>query len=205
MLNVSTTNFDTFCVLPDYVMPNSWKDSRHITDGSRYYLYSCHKFLLCLHFNDTLGNRWIGRGGPNNLAPSLTWPALDFHFWRYLKTLMYETPVETKQALVVLIQVAAGAQTKPLVAKHQFFILVDKEHFINGCLIWERGSLRKFLDTHQLSIIIEILPLHFLKVLSLSIYATLHPPEPWLEALAPVTVIQCTELPLVCWNHAFRC
>ena len=57
-----------------------------------------------------------------------------------------------------------------------------------------RGSLRKFLDTHQLSTIIEILPLHFLKVLSLNIYATSHPPEPRLEALVPVTVIQCTEL-----------
>ena len=34
-----------------------------------------------------------------------------------------------------------------------------------------RGSLRKFLDAHQLSTIIEILPLRFLKVLSLSIYA----------------------------------
>ena len=27
----------------------------------------------------------------------------------------------------------------------------------------------------------------------------------WLEALAPVTVIQCTELPLACCNHVFRC
>ena len=55
-----------------------------------------------------------------------------------------------------------------------------------------RGSLRKFLDTQQLSTIIEILPLHFIKVLSLSIYATSHPSEPRFEALAPVTVIRCT-------------
>ena len=68
-----------------------------------------------------------------------------------------------------------------------------------------RRSLRKFLDTHQLSIIIEIVPLHFLKVLSLSIYATSHPPEPRFEALAPVTVIQCTEFLLVCCNHVFKC
>ena len=67
-----------------------------------------------------------------------------------------------------------------------------------------RGSLRKFLDTHQLSTIIEILPLHYLKVLSLSIYATSHPPEPRFEALAPVTVIQCTELPLVCCSRVFQ-
>ena len=31
---------------------------------------------------------------------------------------------------------------------------------------------QKVLDTNQLSTIIEILPLHFLQVLSLSIYAT---------------------------------
>ena len=58
-----------------------------------------------------------------------------------------------------------------------------------------RGSLRKFLDTHQLSTIIEILPLHFIKLLSLSIYATSHPPEPRLEALAPVTVISAQDSP----------
>ena len=68
-----------------------------------------------------------------------------------------------------------------------------------------QGSLRKFLDTHLLSTIIEILPLHFLKVLSLRIYATSHPPEPRLEALAPVTVIQCAELRLVCCNRIFWC
>ena len=39
----------TFSVWPDYVMPNSWRDSRHITDDSICYSYSCHKILLCLH------------------------------------------------------------------------------------------------------------------------------------------------------------
>ena len=48
-------------------------------------------------------------------------------------------------------------------------------------------------------------PLHFLKVLSLRIYATSHPPEPWSEALEPVTIIQCTELPLVCCNRVYKC
>ena len=42
---MTTTNFDTFCVSPDYVMPNSWKDSQHISDDS----YSFNKILLCLH------------------------------------------------------------------------------------------------------------------------------------------------------------
>ena len=108
MLNMAATNFDTFCVSPDYVMPNSWKDSRHITVDSICYLYSCHK-IVCLHLNDTFGNRWIGRGGPIAWlprSPDLT--PLDFHFWGYMETLVYETPVETYQDLVARIQVAPG-------------------------------------------------------------------------------------------------
>ena len=34
---MTATNLDTFCVSPYYVMPNSWKDSRHITNDSSYY------------------------------------------------------------------------------------------------------------------------------------------------------------------------
>ena len=47
-------------------------------------------------------------------------------------------------------------------------------------------------------------PLHFLKVRYLSIYAMSHPPEPRFIALATVTVIQCTELHLVCCNCIFK-
>ena len=51
---------------------------------------------------------WIGRGGliawPSR-SPDLT--LLDCHFWEYMKTLVYETPVETQQDLVAPIQVAA--------------------------------------------------------------------------------------------------
>ena len=43
---MDVTNFDTFCVSPNYVITNSWKDSRHITDDSSCYLYSCHKNLV---------------------------------------------------------------------------------------------------------------------------------------------------------------
>ena len=109
LLNMAAINFDTFCVSLDYVMPNSWKYSRHITDDSSCYLYSCQKILLCLHLNDTCGNRWIGHGSP------IAWPSrstdltpLDFHFWRYIKILVYATPGETQHDLVARIQVAAG-------------------------------------------------------------------------------------------------
>ena len=66
-----------------------------------------HATRSCLHLNDTFGNRWIGRGDPITwppLSPDLT--PLDFHFWGYMKTLVYETPVERQQDLVARIQVA---------------------------------------------------------------------------------------------------
>ena len=105
---MAATHFDTFCVSPDYVKPNYWKYTQSITDDYNCYLYSCYNILLCLHLNDTLGNRWIGRGGPiawPPRSPDLT--PLNFHFWGHMKTLVYENPLETQQDLVARIQVAA--------------------------------------------------------------------------------------------------
>ena len=90
------------------------------TLDSSCYLCLYHKILMCLHLNDTSGNRWIGHGGPIAWPPSspdLT--PLDIHFWGYMKTLVYETPVhevmacfcfhvETQEDLVTIIQVVAG-------------------------------------------------------------------------------------------------
>ncbi|KAJ4440734.1 hypothetical protein ANN_08958 [Periplaneta americana] len=52
---------------------------------------------------------WIGRGGP------FPWPhcfpdlfSLDFFVWSWLKALVYETPIETEEDLVVQIIVAVG-------------------------------------------------------------------------------------------------
>ena len=59
VLNMATTKFDIFCVSPDYVMLNSWKDSRHVTDD-----FSCYQIWLCLYLNDTFGKIWIGWEGP---------------------------------------------------------------------------------------------------------------------------------------------
>lgn len=51
--------------------------------------------------NDAFPNRWIGRGGP------LPWPPrspdlnpLDFFLWGHLKSLVYSTPVNTREELV---------------------------------------------------------------------------------------------------------
>ena len=49
VLNMPASNFDTFWVSPDYVMPNSREDFRKYHEDSSSHLYSCHKILLCLH------------------------------------------------------------------------------------------------------------------------------------------------------------
>ena len=53
------------------------------------------------HLNEVFGNRWIGRNGP------VSWPArspdltpLDFYLWGHMKTLVYETPIETEMEFV---------------------------------------------------------------------------------------------------------
>ena len=104
-----------------------------------------------------------------------------------------------------------GITSQYVILPFLLILFLDTVSFPYYCVLMStflnlvRGSLRKFLDTHELSTIIEISPLHFLKVLSLSIYATSHPPEPRFVALASVTVIHCTELPFVCCNHVFKC
>ncbi|XP_017885361.1 histone-lysine N-methyltransferase SETMAR-like [Ceratina calcarata] len=61
------------------------------------------------HLNSTFGEKWIGRRGP------VPWPArspdlnpLDFFFWGHFKTLVYSTPVNTLEDLVLRIQFTAG-------------------------------------------------------------------------------------------------
>lgn len=54
-------------------------------------------------------NRWIGRGGPvawPPRSPDLT--PMDFFLWGHMKTLVYETPVESEEELIARIAVASG-------------------------------------------------------------------------------------------------
>lgn len=65
-------------------------------------------FNIREYLNKTYGDKWIGRGGPvawPPRSPNLT--PLDFFLWRHLKSLVYETPVNTKEELVESIMAAA--------------------------------------------------------------------------------------------------
>ena len=76
----------------------------------------------CQHLHETFGSRWIRRNGP------IAWPArspdqtpLDFFLWGHIKTLVYETPVETEMELIGRVVAAAGdiAENHPMMPRVQ--------------------------------------------------------------------------------------
>jgi hypothetical protein len=57
------------------------------------------------HLDAHFPNRWIGRGGPiawPPRSPDLTPP--DFWLWGHIKTLVYTTPVDTRDDLITRIR-----------------------------------------------------------------------------------------------------
>lgn len=87
--------------------------------------------------NNHYPNRWIGRGGP------VTWAArspdlnpLDFFYWGYVKSIVYETPPETEQELRDSIVVAAHSITPNLLSRVQQNVLRRAE----ACLLANGGN-----------------------------------------------------------------
>ncbi|GBM43261.1 hypothetical protein AVEN_154582-1 [Araneus ventricosus] len=61
------------------------------------------------HLNATYGQQWIGWGGPvlwPPRSPDLT--CLDYFLWGYVKSLVYETPVNSAEDLAARIAEVAG-------------------------------------------------------------------------------------------------
>ena len=61
------------------------------------------------YLDATIGQQWIGRAGPTRCtvrSPNLL--CLDFYSWNHMKILVYDTPVDNAEDLVVRISVAAG-------------------------------------------------------------------------------------------------
>ncbi|XP_054713709.1 uncharacterized protein LOC129223166 [Uloborus diversus] len=61
------------------------------------------------YLNATFGARWIGCGGPVPWPPrSPDFSSLDYFLWGHLKSLVYETPVDSDDDLVARISAAAA-------------------------------------------------------------------------------------------------
>ncbi|GBM66894.1 hypothetical protein AVEN_263951-1 [Araneus ventricosus] len=88
----------------------------HVHQSLRFSVWFQHDGALPHHTTDihqplnvTFGKHWICRGGP------VQWPArstdlscLDFFCWGQMKTLVYETPVDSVEDAVARISVTAG-------------------------------------------------------------------------------------------------
>ena len=65
-----------------------------------------------LHCQDGFGARWIGMIGPTDWparSPDLT--CLDFFFWGYMKSMVYETDIDSEEDLAARI-VSAAAEVR---------------------------------------------------------------------------------------------
>ncbi|GFU94576.1 uncharacterized protein TNCV_1265471 [Trichonephila clavipes] len=97
-------------VLPDLL------DSAHVTAATRTSMWfqqdgAPAHFSISVrnHLDATCGERWIGRGGPVHWPPrSPDLSCLDYFFWGQMKSLVYETPVNSAEELVARISTAAG-------------------------------------------------------------------------------------------------
>ncbi|GFU13547.1 transposase-like protein [Trichonephila clavipes] len=91
-------------------------DSAHVTAATRTSMWfqqdgAPAHFSISVrnHLNATCGERWIGRGGPVHWPPrSSDLSCLDYFFWGQMKSLVYETPVNSAEELVARISAAAG-------------------------------------------------------------------------------------------------
>ena len=80
------------------------------------------------YLNNVFPNRWIGRGGPvqwSPRSPDLT--HMDFFIWGEMKCLVYETPIDTPEELVVRVAEAAAIirETQSFARRYQLCINVN--------------------------------------------------------------------------------
>ncbi|GFU26152.1 transposase-like protein [Trichonephila clavipes] len=91
-------------------------DSAHVTAATRSSMWfqqdgAPAHFSISVrnHLDATCGERLIGHGGPVHWPPrSPDLSCLDYFFWEQMKSLVYETPVNSTEELVARISAAAG-------------------------------------------------------------------------------------------------
>ena len=77
--------------------------------------------------NESFPNRWLSRGGPNAWpprSPDLTTP-LDYYIWDHMKTLAYETKVDSRAALRDRIFAAAEHTTVLIKFIYSFYLVTE--------------------------------------------------------------------------------
>src|SRR5215469_8152841 len=96
------------------------------------------------YLNESFPNRWLGRGGPvawPPRSPDLT--PLDYYLWSHMKTLVYETKVDSRAALRDRIFAAGehirnrpnniGSATQSLLMRAENCITAGEDTLNNYC------------------------------------------------------------------------
>ncbi|GFS59066.1 uncharacterized protein TNCV_69601 [Trichonephila clavipes] len=104
-----------YLIFLEQVLPELM-DSAHVTAATRTSMWfqqdgvpTHFSISIRNHLDATCGERWIGRGGPVHWPPrSPDFSCLDYFFWGQMKSLVYETPVNSAEELVARISAAAG-------------------------------------------------------------------------------------------------
>ena len=90
------------------------------------------------HLDQRFGQTWIGHGGP------IAWPAylpnltqLDYFLWGHMKSLVYETPVNSEEDLLAWVMAAADVEPQGI-GHHVYKSMVGKYRVcveVAGCHI----------------------------------------------------------------------
>ncbi|GFW05831.1 uncharacterized protein TNCV_603031 [Trichonephila clavipes] len=108
-------NGPRYLIFLEQVLPELL-DSAHVTAATRTSVWfqqdgAPAHFSISVrnHLDATCGERWIGRGGLVHWPPrSPDFSCLDYFFWGQMKSLVYETPVNSAEELVARISATAG-------------------------------------------------------------------------------------------------
>jgi len=94
------------------------------------------------YLNHKFPNRWIGRGGAQNLplrSPDLN--PLDYHVWGYMKAMVYARKLNTKEELFQRILSAARSINKAAVLRKSTSSLVTR---VRKCIQAEGRHFEQF-------------------------------------------------------------
>jgi len=95
---------NTYEVFLRNVLPGLWQDMPLMIRSQMYFQHDGapphHTRHMRGYLKESFPNRWLGRGGPvawPQRSPDLT--PLDYYLWGHMKTLVYETKIDSREEL----------------------------------------------------------------------------------------------------------
>ena len=127
MFNRTVTDLDTQPTTTHQRMTCTCKSARLLPDGCCCLSDKGNEILFKINLSPPLNkNRWTGRGGPMAWPPrSSDLTQMDFFLWGHIQTLIYTSPVDFEEGLLVpVVEAAANIRQQPgtFERTHQFLV-----------------------------------------------------------------------------------